>query len=67
MRGMLVAKFAMFFKFHSVRMGFFVFFAVIIALLALGAGQSNFCSHNFTSLILKILKFSHKKISLLAL
>jgi len=61
MLGMLIAKFAKFSKFHTVWVGFFVLFHVIIPLLAIQASQCNFASHNiFTSWFFSTKKATQK-------
>ena len=49
MQGVFAAEPAVFVHFQSVRIVLFVFDSVVIALLALGAGQDDFDSHNGTS------------------
>jgi len=47
MWGVLIAEFAMLFKFHSIRMVFALFFGFVVSLLAFCAGQCDLCSHFF--------------------
>jgi len=49
----LIAEFAVLFCFHAVRVVLFFFHRVVVSLLAICAGQGDFCTHVYPSLSFK--------------